>query len=103
MLVFIHINKTAGTTVSHILRSSSGVRHRQVEPWHDRLTDPPFSIHDLQRLRRYYPNLESIAGPRVRGYVDLQENGTEFRYFTFMRHPLKRHASYFQFKVQARG
>lgn len=103
MLVFIHINKTAGRTVRYILRSSFGLRHCDVEPWHARWTDPPFSTHDLQRLRRYYPNLESIGGHRLRAYVDLQENGTEFRYFTFMRDPLKTSASRFQFNVQYRG
>ena len=102
MLVFIHINKTAGRTVRYILRSSFGLRHCEVEPWHAQWTDPPFSIHDLQRLRRFYPNLESIGGHRVTGYVDLQENGTEFRYFTFMRDPLKTCASRFQYNVQYR-
>jgi hypothetical protein len=100
MLVFIHINRTGGNTLSHILRSSYGLRHCQVEPWHDQWELPPFSSHDLQRLRRFYPNLKSIAGHRVAGHVDLQENGTEFRYFTLMRDPLKRCASRFQFNVE---
>ncbi|HKZ80695.1 MAG TPA: hypothetical protein VJ124_20640 [Pyrinomonadaceae bacterium] len=103
MLVFIHINKTAGRTVRYILRSSFGVRHCEVEPWHAPWTGPPFSTHDLQRLRRLYPNLESIGGHRVTGYSDLQENGTEFKYFTFMRDPLKTCASRFQYNVQYRG
>ena len=34
VLVFIHINKTAGTTLRYILRSSYGTRHCDVEPWH---------------------------------------------------------------------
>lgn len=103
MLVFIHINKTAGRTVRYILRSSFGLRHCEVEPWHSPWTDPPFSSDDLRRLRRVYPNLESIGGHRIRAYVDLQENGTEFRYFTFMRDPLKTSASHFQYNVQYRG
>lgn len=103
MLVFIHISKTAGTTLSWILRSTYGVRHCQVEPWHDKYAGPPFSTPDLQRLRRYYPDLVSIAGHRVRGYVDLKENGSKFKYFTLMRNPLKRMASYYQFKVNERG
>lgn len=103
MLVFVHINKTGGNTMSHILRSSYGLRHCQVEPWHapwTTWTDPPFAAHDLQRLRRVYPSLKSIAGHRVFGYVDLQENGSEFKYFTLMRDPLKSCASRFQYKVQ---
>jgi hypothetical protein len=34
LLVFVHINKTAGTTLRYILRSSYGSRHCDVEPWH---------------------------------------------------------------------
>jgi hypothetical protein len=103
MLVFIHINKTGGNTVSHILRSSFGLRHCQVEPWHAQWTGPPFSASDLKRLRRFYPNLKSIAGHRITGHVDLQANGLEFKYLTFMRDPLKSCASRFQYKVQVSG
>jgi hypothetical protein len=103
VLVFIHIQKTAGRTVRYILRSSFGLRHCEVEPWGAESTGPDFSSHDLQRLRRFYPKLESIAGHRVTGYVNLQENGTEFNYFTFIRDPLKMAASYFQYNVQERG
>ena len=103
MLVFIHISKTAGRTIRYIQRSSYGLHHCEVQPWYDRRKGPPFSSEDLHRLRKIYPTLKSIAGHHVRGYVDLQENNTEFRYFTFMRDPLKRQASYYQFKVQKRG
>ena len=102
MLVFIHINKTAGSTVRYILRSTFGINHCEVEPWHAPWSDPPFSSPDLQRLRRLYPQLQSIAGHRVTGYVDLHENGTEFKYFSFMREPLKTCASRFQYNIQYR-
>ena len=100
MLVFIHMHKTGVTTLSHILRSSYGLRHCQVEPWHAGWKGPPFSTDDLQRLRRFYPNLKSIAGHRVTGYVDLQEDGTQFKYFTLMRDPLNLCAARFQYKVE---
>lgn len=102
MLVFIHINKTAGSTVRYILRSTFGINHCEVEPWHASWIDPPFSTQDLLRLRKLYPNLESIAGHRVTGYVDLHENGTQFKYFSFMRDPLKTCASRFQYNIQYR-
>jgi hypothetical protein len=102
MLVFIHINKTAGSTVRHILRSSYGPRHCDVEPWHAPWEDPPFSAADLRRLRRIYPNLASIAGHRVTGYVDLDEHGNDLDYFTFLRDPLKMCASRFQYHVDHR-
>ena len=102
MLVFIHINKTAGSTVRYMLRGTFGVDHCEVEPWHAQWIDPPFSASDLNRLRRLYPHLKSIAGHRVTGYVDLQESGEEFKYFSFMRDPLKTCASRFQYNVQYR-
>ncbi|HEY6074485.1 MAG TPA: hypothetical protein VIV15_14120 [Anaerolineales bacterium] len=103
MLVFIHINKTAGSTVRYILRSTFGMNHCEVEPWHSRWGEPPFSSHDLQRLRKLYPHLESIAGHRVTGYVNLRENGTKFNYFTILRDPVRTCASRFQYNIQYRG
>jgi hypothetical protein len=102
MLVFIHINKTAGSTVRYILRSSYGIRHCDVEPWHGARGEPPFSTTDLLRLRRLYPDLASIAGHRVTGYVDLSEPGTDFAYFTILRDPVKLCASRFQYHVDYR-
>mgnify|MGYP001496175526 CR=1 FL=1 len=99
MLVFVHMHKTAGTTVSHILRSTYGLDHCQVEPWHDRWQGEPFSAHDLRRVRRLYPNLKSIAGHRVMAYPNLQERDTQLKYFTLMRDPIKLCASRFQYKV----
>jgi hypothetical protein len=58
---------------------------------------------DLKLARKVYPRLESIGGHRVTGYVDLQETGTEFKYFTFMRDPVKTCASRFQYNIQYRG
>ncbi len=102
MLIFIHINKTAGRTVRYILRSSFGVRHCEAEPWQAPESNRPFAADDLDRLRKLYPHLESIAGHRVTGYVDLPENGSQIHYFTFLREPLKTCASRFQYNVQYR-
>jgi hypothetical protein len=103
MLVFIHINKTAGRTVRYILRSSFGVRHCEAEPLRTRQSDGAFTTNDLKLARKVYPHLESIGGHRVTGHVDLQESGTEFEYFAFMRDPVKTCASRFQYNVQYRG
>jgi hypothetical protein len=102
LLVFIHINKTAGTTLRYILRSSYGTRHCDVEPWHGPWTDPPFSTTDLQRVRRLYPRLASIAGHRISGQVDLEEPGTDVRYVTFLREPIALCASRFQYRLDYR-
>ena len=102
MLVFVHINKTAGRTLRYILRSSYGTRHCDVEPWLVG-SEAPFSTSDLRRLRRLYPTMASIAGHRITGYVDLEEPGTEMSYLTVLRDPLKMCASRFQYHVDHRG
>jgi hypothetical protein len=102
MLVFVHINKTAGSTMRYILRSSYGSRHCDVEPWSARWDETPFGAEDLRRLRRLYPNLASIAGHRLTGYADLGEPEGMFDYFTFLRDPLKMCASRFQYHVDHR-
>jgi hypothetical protein len=101
-LVFVHINKTAGTTLRYILRSSFGARHCDVEPWHGAWSDPPFSSEDLRRVRRLYPRLASIAGHRVTGYADLDEPGVELRYVTILREPVALCASRFQYQLDYR-
>jgi hypothetical protein len=102
LLVFVHINKTAGTTLRYILRSSYGSRHCDVEPWHGAWSDPPFSSEDLRRVRKLYPRLASIAGHRIAGWVDLDEPGTELRYVTFLREPVALCASRFQYQLEYR-
>jgi hypothetical protein len=99
MLVFVHINKTAGTTVRYILRSSYGARHCDVEPWEGTWSDRPFSTPDLLRVRRIYPHLVSIAGHRITGQEELQAPGIDFRYFTFLRDPVAMCASRFQYQI----
>jgi hypothetical protein len=102
LIVFIHINKTGGSTLRDLLRSSFGTRHCDVEPWHGSWSDPPFSSEDLHRVRRLYPRLESIAGHRVTGYAELREPGTHFEYVTVIRDPLKACASRFQYNIDYR-
>ncbi|HEX6257202.1 MAG TPA: hypothetical protein VFZ70_15445 [Euzebyales bacterium] len=103
MLVFVHINKTAGSTVRYMLRSSYGPRHCDVEPWHAAWRDPPFSAEDLRRVRTIYPRLRSIAGHRIFGHVDLGVADTELAYLTFVRDPLKTAASRYQYHIDHRG
>jgi hypothetical protein len=103
VLAFVHINKTAGTTLRFILRSSYGARHCDVEPWHGRWEDPPFSADDLQRVRKLYPGLASIAGHRVFGYPDLEAGSDDVRYLTILREPIAMCASRFQYQHDYRG
>lgn len=101
MLAFVHIPRTGGTTTNWILRSTFGLHHCDVESWRSRWE--LFSADDLRLLRRFYPQLRSIAGHRVVPYMDLAEACSHIRYFTFLRDPLKRCASFFQFRIERHG
>jgi hypothetical protein len=103
MLVFIHLNKTGGSTVNHVLRSSYGAGHCPVQPWHAKWKGRAFSNADLQRLRRIYPRLRSISGHRVVGYEDLDAGNDRLDYFTMMRDPVKASVSSYQHKIQISG
>ncbi len=104
LLAFIHIEKTAGTTLAHILRSSYGIRHCEVWPLgKQKDVFKPFSPDDLRLTLRLHPaGLRSIAGHSVTPYMGL-EQVRPLRYFTFLREPLKQCTSYYQYLVDRHG
>jgi len=102
ILAFCHIQKTAGITVNRILRRSYGMRHCDVEPWSKKgaYYDTAYDTIDHRRLRWLYPYLLSIAGHQVKPHVDLSSLCPNVRYFLFVRDPIARTASHYQFNVQ---
>ncbi|MCA9213014.1 MAG: sulfotransferase family 2 domain-containing protein [Planctomycetales bacterium] len=94
MLAFIHMPKAAGTTLSNILRRNFGRRHFDTRFFSNR---PVFMADDFRRVRWLYPSLVSIAGHGVTGTSDLAEVVPNIRYFTFLRDPLARLLSQYQF------
>lgn len=99
MLGFIHLQKTAGITVTWILRSSFGPRHLDLPP-PKYLADPVLTARELKYWSRFYGTVKSFRGHSVVPYVDFDESFPEIQFFTFFREPVKRMASWFQFQVQ---
>lgn len=101
MYAFMHIEKTAGSTMTTILRRSFGTRHCDIRlPMAKRLRrnldrKPCVDRDDLERVQRLYPNLRGIAGHSVKPYEELGEMSPEIRFFTFLRDPAKRFMSHF--------
>jgi hypothetical protein len=101
MYAFVHVEKTAGTTVNTILRRSFGVRHCDIRlPLSKRLDDRMdhracVEAADLKRVRRLYRDLRGIAGHNVKPYVDLHRECAEIQFFTMLRNPASRFLSYF--------
>jgi len=107
MLAFIHIHKTAGTTVVWILRSSFGSRHCEPHPTRRRPDsqpwEAPLTAHDLRASLKAYPKLESISGHCVQPHTDLEAVVPDIQYCTLVRDPLKMRASMYQHRVLALG
>ena len=92
MLAHVHVMKTAGQTVREILRQSFLGRHCDL-----RAVGEVATAADLRWALRVYPGLKSIAGHQVRLYGDLDAVGPPLSYFTFLRDPVTRCVSHFQF------
>ncbi len=103
MLAFIHIRKTGGSTVNTILRQSFRTRHFEVRLGKARSLHPVVTAAEVRRCRGIYPHLDSLAGHGVVPFGDLWNLADEMRFFTFLREPLERCASDYQFRVQRGG
>lgn len=100
-LAIAHIHKTAGTTLSSALKSAFGGRYCLVTS-HD--PDAPFfGADEVRSMRRVYPNLEVLMGHEIRPYGDLHEAFPDISYATFLRDPISRCASHYQYDVQRGG
>lgn len=105
MIAFVHINKTAGTNLKYLLRRSFGGKHCDVRIWppqskSDREREKKvLTAQDLHNSRWIYPKLKSIAGHNVTSYGDLR-NVEGLRFYTFLREPLARTASHYQFMLR---
>ena len=103
MLGFIHIRKTAGSTIDMILRQSFGARHLRVRLGKHRSIHPVAASADLRRCRWICWHLEALSGHGIVPYSDLPSLFPTLRYFTFLREPLARCASDYQFRVTRGG
>lgn len=97
MLAFVHIEKASGTTVIDTLRRSFGPRHCDTIPVGRSVTT--LSPDGLRFILKIYPKLESIAGHIVKPYVPLETVRPEIRFFTFLREPIARTISHYQYQI----
>ncbi len=102
MLAVVHVHKTAGTTLAGVLKRAYGMRHCHV--YAEDEGAPYFSAEHLWRMRRrFYPRLASILGHDVRVYSDLEQAVEDVQWVTFLRDPVTRTASHYQYDVQRGG
>jgi len=102
VIAVVHIHKTAGTTLAGVFKRSFGARHLDVlkiDP-----TTPHLTPDELrQMMDRCYPRLESINAHPVRVYSGLEEVLPDIEYISFLRNPIERTASHYQYDFQVGG
>ena len=96
-MAFIHIEKAAGTTILDILKRSFGMQHWDTKTIRRKHYLDFFSVADYHRYRIIYPRVISIAGHDIKPYSDLEKQFINLHYYTFLRDPVKRCASYYQY------
>jgi hypothetical protein len=92
ILGFVHIPKTAGTTLKFILRNSTFLRHCDLQPLvrDDVFTDADFGF--MQKI--FFFGLHTISGHSL--IHPTAHLSAPVRYFTFVREPLQRCLSHYQ-------
>ncbi|MDG2385000.1 MAG: sulfotransferase family 2 domain-containing protein [Pirellulaceae bacterium] len=103
MLAFVHIRKTGGSTVDTILRQSFGLRHFRLRLGPHRAVNPIASAGEVRRCQWIYWRMKCLAGHGIVPHSDLRELSESLRYFTFLREPVTRCASDYQFRVDRGG
>ena len=91
MLVFVHIEKTAGTSLKFILRNSFGFRHC------DSLKNKKniFKQKDLDYAKKVFGQIKCISGHNlVEPTKHLKDE--KLLFFTILRNPITRLASFYQ-------
>ncbi len=108
MLAFVHVAKTGGRTIESMLRSSFGANYcdaasMKPKPCGDygtvKFTIPKYTPDDLRFIKSIMPGMKSIGGHHVALWSDVEDVFPDTKYFLFLREPLKRGASHYQFHV----
>jgi hypothetical protein len=92
LLAYVHVMKTGGQTMCDILRQSFPGRHCDLQ------ARGAATAGDLRFARKFYPRLRSIAGHGVVPLGDLDSACDSIRYFLFLRDPVERCVSHYQYR-----
>lgn len=105
--VFIHIEKASGSTLHNLLKYNipNYVSLRSWYPWTNESV-AEFTVRDLSLLKLLYPGLKGIGGHTTRQYLNYEKafsDNKSIKYFTFVREPISRYLSHFQYQVDIKN
>ncbi len=92
LIAYAHVMKTGGQTMCDILRQSFPGRHCDLQ------AKGVATAEDLRFAMRFYPRLRSVAGHGVVPLGDLGKACRSVRYFLFLRDPIERCISHYQYR-----
>lgn len=109
MIAFVHVAKTGGRTIEAMLRSAHGWRHCDAQhlrpipredPSRVRFSIPKYGPEEIAQLKSLMPGLKSLGGHHVALWSDVEQVIPDVQYLIFLREPLKRGASHYQYHLQ---
>lgn len=98
MLVFVHIEKSAGTSLIHILRRNYFLKYCDVRPLKYG-TNGVFTLDDFNQFKKINPRLECLSGHSVKPFGDIT-TVQDLKLITLLRDPVKRYISQYQHWIE---
>ncbi|MBE0650875.1 MAG: sulfotransferase family 2 domain-containing protein [Bacteroidales bacterium] len=93
VIIFVHIPKTAGTSLSFVLHNTFLLSHCHT----DHSKKEVFSVKDFQKANQVFFRLKSLHG---HSFINATNSFPEnFVFYTFLRDPIVRTASEYQADV----
>ncbi|MFQ5714318.1 MAG: hypothetical protein ACE5GU_09825 [Candidatus Scalinduaceae bacterium] len=107
ILAFSHAVKTGGITFSSILRNNfrfSYCHATQLYPNNNtKIFDSYLSPRDFNAYLHMYPKIRCFAGHLVRATPEVCEKHPQINFITFLRRPISRYFSTFQWILKEKG
>lgn len=96
LLAFVHIEKTAGTTLKSIFLKNFGLGFCEVRPLSQE-SNRNFMASDLRTYLALNPMIRCISGHSVKPFVDIESVVPNVYYITLFRNPVVRYISYYTY------